>query len=440
MAAVCSGRTASRWSHMYTGNRQPDAATGRRLEPTLTVSGVPAHSALARCLMGIDEWDSAPYAISWLGVQSGVVLSQPCDALALALVEHHAFAQRLVREAVVRLRELADLDHSLEGACVEWRQASLHATTSLQGANMSEAVASAATRVLSVCLWDDFAAFADDIARDRAALTAAVDRRKAAFHELTDAFDRVRERLRDIETAGVPQTATDSPPGSVNGDNASAEGTDHMTSAPAANDEDAGSERIGPRPSESGDGVAGVLLAKLRRGELPSPPSQQWPAAVAACVAASSGPAIVLNSALTTFGATGADGRASKLLVWLLAQLPASDYSVYTGRNAGDRNGSKHRWWVLGTSAREALIAAAQQTSLAAFNTHARVQEYSSIAAAAQKRLRERGFDTCPTCRSSLALREGAEDSDVPRPAATCELCHRGSRPCSEATAESGGG
>ena len=154
--------------------------------------------------------------------------------------------------------------------------------------------------------------------------------------------------------------------------------------------------------------------------------------------AQSSGTVTVLNSASATLGTTGKNNRASKLLAWLLAQLPATDYSVYTGCNAGERKGTKHRWWVLGDNACEALITAARQASLTAFNMHMRTEEQASIADAAQKRLRERGFDACPTCRPSLAL--GARDADAPRPIVTCELCHPRGRLCTGAVVESGGG
>ena len=99
---------------------------------------------------------------------------------------------------------------------------------------------------------------------------------------------------------------------------------------------------------------------------------------------------------------------------------------------------TKYRWWVLGDNACEALITAARQASLTAFNMHMRTEEQASIADAAQKRLRERGFEACPTCRSSLAL--GARDADAPRPIVTGESCHPRGRLCTGAVVESGGG
>ena len=135
--------------------------------------------------------------------------------------------------------------------------------------------------------------------------------------------------------------------------------------------------------------------------------------------------AVVTTSASATIGIDGSDagGRAGKLLRWLLTQVVAADtYRTFTRRKRGScGSGAKHLWCVLSSQARAELMRAARDASLAQFNQWLRDDERAASATAARKRLRDRGFDECPVCRTHLAVRSGAE-GDHER--LTCERCN----------------
>lgn len=188
---------------------------------------------------------------------------------------------------------------------------------------------------------------------------------------------------------------------------------------------------IGPETADSKDvpedGVvdaAAALLERLQQGVLPEPPATTVPVIVEACRAEYGDGAVVITSASATVGIDGSDagGRAGKLLRWLLThEVAAESYREFTRRKRGScGSGAKHLWWVLSSQSRAELTRAARSASMAQFNQWLRDDERAASATAAQKRLRDRGFDECPVCRTNLDVRSGAE-GDHERP--TCERC-----------------
>ena len=195
-AAACTGRSAKSWSHVHTGNAQ--TKTGNHLEFVSPPFGVSAHSALARCLLGVDAWESAPWAIEWLCAQAtgngrAEELRVVCEA------EHHVLAQRLMLSAVARLQELAGgASYQLAGSVAEWHHCEGHAQSALTGPAGGEraGIASAAKRVLPamtrvVATVADLGTSADECA----VVEEAAQRRRELFMASTSRFESMHAEL-----------------------------------------------------------------------------------------------------------------------------------------------------------------------------------------------------------------------------------------------------
>ena len=109
----------------------------------------------------------------------------------------------------------------------------------------------------------------------------------------------------------------------------------------------------------------------------------------------------------TRVGTQHSNGRAGKLLRWLLAGVPAADVQWSKelrepgtrGPGKGDK-ACKHEWVILNRAGRDALVEAAQRvTDLSEFNSQLRRAECTAVVRA---RLLRQGHHECPTCHSPL--------------------------------------
>ena len=204
-AAACTGRSARSWSHVHTGNRQTN--TGNHLEFVNPPLGISAHSALARCLLGVDAWESTPRAIEWLCNQAAGKAEElriVCEA------EHHAFAQRLINGAIERLHDLAGAN-VVASAVAEWHHCQGYAQSALTGPDRS--VARAAKRASSIAM-----KIADDCAVDAATqgecetVLAAAQHRRELYETSMRDFERVHaevtKRVRQGSERNMKQSRT----------------------------------------------------------------------------------------------------------------------------------------------------------------------------------------------------------------------------------------
>ena len=112
-SARCDGQPPARWAHIYTGNMQGSRAANR-LNPAFTPLPVPAHTVLARCLLGVSQWSDNPDAISWLvassdGAKSCMELDTGVPDLDVMVALHDAMLAPTCDDCIQRLTAMSDM-------------------------------------------------------------------------------------------------------------------------------------------------------------------------------------------------------------------------------------------------------------------------------------------------------------------------------------------
>ena len=176
-AAMAGGLPPHRWAHFYTGNIQSGRAAAS-LEPLFNPIPISPHTTLAKCMLGLTEFNQHAEAIEYVVAAS--CAAQPAEAIIaaarLAVVQHDTMIVRLLDECHARVRRHAAMS-DVDCALLDMRQRQGHHTATASGHSMSQAVKHAAVRALDDVAWQA----GDEEAAEQARIAAAATSEAGSF-------------------------------------------------------------------------------------------------------------------------------------------------------------------------------------------------------------------------------------------------------------------